>query len=431
MTTPTLPTDSTFPQAGDKALTLALSLAQAEKAIHDFTAGQVDAIVDPAGRTYLLRPAQEHLREEVQRLRAILESSGDGITVVNRGGLIVSQSRTASRMLGFETGEQIGRSVFDLVDPGELHQFYSVFFNVIEGFRADAVAEFHLLARNGSYRAIEATVSKLQDPVQMCVVLTCRDVSVRRPAHEESIRREVVLAGALLDRDRFLAVLSHELRVPLSPIRLGLDLLDGEELSPDAHSSLRMVRRNLDLQAHLLDDLMDFTTLGQQKVRLRSAAIDAHEAIRLVLEICRSDLTAARIEVRLDLRAVENVVLADPVRLKQVLWNLVKNAVKFSPPDSRITVSTTDQTSGWLTIEVADEGMGIEPALLAVVFDSFRQGDPASAPRNDGMGLGLFIAKGMTEAHGGTLTVHSEGRGKGATFRLAIPTAPANRATVV
>jgi len=136
-------TDGTDPPAGANATTLALSLAQAEKAIHDFTAGQVDAIVDPESRAYLLRPAQESLREEVLRLRAILKSTGDGITVGNRGGLIVSQNRAATRMPGYHPGEVVGRNFFGLVDAGELHQFYSAFFNVIEEFRADAVLEFH------------------------------------------------------------------------------------------------------------------------------------------------------------------------------------------------------------------------------------------------------------------------------------------------
>lgn len=420
-------TNPAVPPSGEKALTLALSLAQAEKAIHRFTAGQVDAIVDSEGHTYLLRPAQEHLRDEERRLRTILNSSGDGITVVNRDGLIVSQNRTATRMLGYATGELIGRSFFELVEAGEMYQFHSAFFNVIEDFRADAVVDFHLLSRDGSYRAIEATASKLRDSLQMCVVLTCRDVTIRRPAHAESMRREVELAGSLLDRDRFLAVLSHELRVPLSPIRLGLDeldelnALDGVALCPDVQSTLQMIRRNLDLQSHLLDDLIDFTTLGQHKVRLRLEAIDAHEAIRLVLEICRSELTAARIEVQLDLQAAESVVLADPVRLKQVMWNLLKNAVKFSSPGSRISIVTAELATGWLTIEVTDQGIGIESALLPFVFDSFRQSNLASARGIDGLGLGLFIAKGMAEAQGGTLTVLSEGRDKGATFRFLLP----------
>jgi two-component system CheB/CheR fusion protein len=110
------------------------------------------------------------------------------------------------------------------------------------------------------------------------------------------------------------------------------------------------------------------------------------------------------------------------------MWNLVKNAVKFSPPGSRISIATSTDAAGWLTIEFADHGIGIEQDLLPLVFDPFQQGDLSGLQRHDGLGLGLFIAKGLAEAQGGTLTVLSEGRGKGAKFRLALPTAPPNPA---
>ncbi len=415
------------PRSSEKAITLALTLAQAEEAIHAFSENQVDAIVDQEGRTHLLRPAQEHLRQQAQHLLNLLDSIGDGITVLNQGGMIVSQNLAATRMLGYGSGELIGQSFFDFVKAEELSGFYAAFFKVIENFLADEVVEFQLLDSSGLYRRIEATVSKLRDPTEMGVVLNCRDVSVLRPAHAESMRREKELADSLVDRDRFLAVLSHELRVPLSPIRFALDDLRNEELSPSVQSNLEMIRRNLDVHQHLLDDLIDFTALGQSKVRLRLEAIDAHETVRNVLETCRNAVTAARVEVRLDLQAADRLVLADSVRLQQVLWNLVKNAVIFSPPGSYITITTANQTNSWLTIEITDHGTGIDPKLLPFVFDSFRQGDLTSAPCHDGLGLGLFIAKEMAEAQGGTLTAFSEGRGKGAMFRFTLPTTPPTR----
>ena len=176
MTTAHQPNPSTTPQGSEKAITLALSLAQAEKAIHEFTSGQVDGIVDADGRAYLLRPAQERLRENEHRLRAVLESTGDGITVVDRSGLIVFQNRAATWMLGYQQDELLGLSFFELVDGGELHQFQSAFFNVIEDFRADAMVEFHLRARDGSYLKVEALVSKLRDFATASVVLSCRDM---------------------------------------------------------------------------------------------------------------------------------------------------------------------------------------------------------------------------------------------------------------
>ena len=160
----------------DKALALALSLAHAEIRLHALTAGQVDAIVDPAGRTYLLRPAQEHLRQNERRLQAVIESAGDVITVLDRGGRIISQNRVATRLLGYEPGNLVGRSLFDLVHPDDLPQFYSAFFNVIEEFQVDAIVQFRHRHSDGSYRALEATVSRLRDVSVSLVVLVCRDV---------------------------------------------------------------------------------------------------------------------------------------------------------------------------------------------------------------------------------------------------------------
>jgi PAS domain S-box-containing protein len=316
----TATTHPSFPNAThgpDKAITLALSLAQAEKAIHEFTSGQVDAIVDSDGRAYLLRAAQEHLRQDENRLRTIQDSVGDGITVVNRDGLVVSQNRAASRMLGYRSDEMVGLSVFDLVESGELHQFHSAFFNVLEEFRADAFVEFHLRSHDGSYRRIEAIVSKLREVSANCVVLTCRDTTLRRPTPEPTTLREAALTAALLDRDRFLAVLAHELRAPLSPILLGIAELQEDEHSPEIKATLEMISRNVDVQSRLIGELGDFTAVGQHKVRLRPEPLDTHEVIAFVVEICRNEIDAAQIGLSLDLSATDSVVVADSVRLQQ------------------------------------------------------------------------------------------------------------------
>ena len=142
----------------EKAITLALSLAQAERAIQAFSAGQVDAIVDTDGRTYLLRPAQERLRASETHLQAIIDSAADVITVVDRRGVILFQSRTISRVLGYAPDELLGQSIFELIYAADLDQLYTAFFNVIEGLHERAMVEFHHPVRDGSYRLIEATV---------------------------------------------------------------------------------------------------------------------------------------------------------------------------------------------------------------------------------------------------------------------------------
>jgi two-component system CheB/CheR fusion protein len=435
---------STFPQGSDKAITLALSLAQAEKAIHEFTSGQVDAIVDAEGRAYLLRPAQERLRENEDRLQIILESTGDGITVINREGFIVSQNRGGTRMLGYERDELLGKNFFELLDPVESHRFYSAFFNVIEDFRADAIVEFSLQARDGLYLKVEAMLSKLRATGVARIVLTCRDTTQRSPAQEEADRREATLieesltkdrreaelVEQSLSKDRFIAMLSHELRTPLSPISLGVEELREDERFIEAWPTLTMIRRNVDLQSRLLEELFDFTKVGQHKVQMRLEAIDAHEAVGFVLEICKAEIAAAEITVLLDLAATEKRVLADSVRLQQVMWNLVKNAVKFSAPGSIIAITSANDVAGELTLQFIDHGVGIEPALLPLLFNPFRQGNHDKPHLSGGLGLGLFIAKGMIEAQEGTLSVASDGHGQGATFCVTLNTCAQNQPCV-
>ena len=158
-------------------ITLALRLAQAESALHALSAGQVDAIVDPDGRAYLLRPAQEHLRQNETRLQALLDSAADAITVVDRGGMILSQSQAVRRVLGYESEDLVGRSIFERIHDSDLPQTYAAFFNVIEEFRTDALVEFRHRTRGGSYRLIEAAVAKLRDLNSRSVVFSLRPIT--------------------------------------------------------------------------------------------------------------------------------------------------------------------------------------------------------------------------------------------------------------
>jgi two-component system CheB/CheR fusion protein len=405
---------------------LAQHLASAERALRIFTEDKVDAIVDANGSTYLLRPAQEHLRENERWLDSVIESAADVITVVNREGAILSQSRPVSRVLGYEKEELVGESIFDLVHDEDLPAVHSAFFNVIEGIQEHATAQFNHRARDGSWRLVEATLGKLRDCASASVVLSLRPIS--RPGKDAMVfeRHEPDSAESTLPKDRFLAMLAHELRTPLMPVLLGISEMQEDGRLTAAEPILAMMRRNIELQCRLLEELTDFTTIGQHKVRLRLEPIDVREAVRYVLEICRSEIAASRMEVLLDFGAADNMVLADSLRLQQVMWNLVRNAIKFSPPGSSISIASANETPDSITLEFVDHGMGIAPDLLPLVFDPFQQGERLKDQKHyGGLGLGLFIAKGLAEAQDGTLVVSSEGHGLGATFCLILKLAPA------
>ncbi len=316
----------------DKAITLALSLAQAERAIHAFTAGQVDAIVDADGQPYLLRPAQTQLRQEASRLRAILDSSPDQIMVLNRAGVVVAQH---GRVPALDREDLVGRSIFTLIHEDDLTKLYSVFFNIAEGLRVNATVQFRLQACTGAWLYVEATAAQLNDGASPQVLLILRPVHDAHPIPAERPRLRVPAVPPVAPaKDRFLSMLSHELRTPLTPILLGVAEMESDERFADAAPALAMIRRNVELQARLLDELMEFTLVGEHKVRLRLEPLDLRAHIGYVLETCQSELTAAQITVLLDFAPGSGgvMVCADSLRLQQVMWNLVKNAIKFRRP---------------------------------------------------------------------------------------------------
>ncbi len=404
-----------------KTAALALRLAEAENALHVLTLGQVDAIIGPGGKAYLLRPAQEQLRQNERQQQAVLESVPDVLAVVDRGGVILSENRAVRGLLGYAPEELVGSMLFRLIHAADVRAVYSAFFNVIENYKEGATVRFRHLTRDGSYCLVEATLGKLHGVSPESVVFSLRPITNRLGGNEPALP-EAAGGQSPPGKDRFLAMLSHELRVPLSPIILGVNELQEDERFSEARPTLGMIQRNIELQSRLLEELTDFAAVGQHKLRLRLESIDVHEAVRLVLEICGSEIAAAAIEVRLDLRAAKSMVRADSLRLQQVIWNLVKNAVKFSTRGSRVSITSANDAPGSITLEFADHGVGIAPELLPLVFDPLQQGDESMQHRFGGLGLGLFIAKGLATAHQGTLTVASEGRGQGATFRLRLKT---------
>lgn len=218
-------------------------------------------------------------------------------------------------------------------------------------------------------------------------------------------------------KDRFLAMLSHELRTPLTPILFSSSILMEDPTVPDAiREHLRVIVKNAELEARLIDDLLDVTRISRGKLHLSFGIADAHEALRSVLETCSSELINHQLQVSVDLQATNYQLCADVDRLQQVFWNLLKNAIKFTPREGQIRIRSMNLRSDLLSIEVQDSGKGIAPGVVARIFDPFEQ-----AENSEGLGLGLAICKNIVELHGGRITVNSPGLGNGATFVVEIP----------
>jgi PAS domain S-box-containing protein len=224
-------------------------------------------------------------------------------------------------------------------------------------------------------------------------------------------------------KDRFLAVLSHELRTPLTPVLAGVDeLLLDDGLPPEVRGLLEMVRRNVELEARLIDDLLDVTRIAQGKLTLNRAVVDAHELIHRAVDICLPEVRAKDLDLDLHLAARGHHVEADPARLQQALWNLIKNAVKFNRDGGRLTICTRDEGDR-LAVDVSDTGIGIGLEAMPSIFDAFEQGNPTITRQFGGLGLGLAISRSVAELHGGSLTAESPGEGFGSTFTLRLPRA--------
>jgi signal transduction histidine kinase/HAMP domain-containing protein/ActR/RegA family two-component response regulator len=227
-------------------------------------------------------------------------------------------------------------------------------------------------------------------------------------------------ARSNLAKDQFLAMLSHELRTPLTPVLASALALESEPALPqDIHDSLHMIRRNVELEARLIDDLLDLTRIDRGKVQLNLEVVDAHTLLQNALEICQAEIDRKGLRRSLNLGARKVHLRADPARLQQIFWNLINNAVKFTPSNGQISISTSNSSEGELHVGIADTGLGIEPESLPKIFDAFEQGGRTQL---GGLGLGLAISKALVEAHKGTITAQSAGRNKGSLFTLVFPT---------
>jgi two-component system CheB/CheR fusion protein len=242
----------------------------------------------------------------------------------------------------------------------------------------------------------------------------------RQQIQEELQQQKDVAESANAAKDRFLANLSHELRTPLTPILIWAGgMANDPSLSQEVSDGLQMVCRNVELEARLIDDLLDLTRITRGKLQLHLRKSDAHDLLKHAMEIVREDISSRELQLSVELNAAEHVVLADAPRLQQVFWNLLRNASKFTPGRGAVTIRTFNPQPRALMIEISDTGVGIDPQHLEKVFEAFEQ----VGTHREGLGLGLAISKAIVEMHQGSIRAFSEGLGKGAKFVIDLQTA--------
>jgi two-component system CheB/CheR fusion protein len=385
----------------------------------DRIAGVVFTFLDITAR----REAEDTLRESEARFRAIVSQAAAGVANVDLAGRITLANPRFCEITGYGEAELIGKNLLDLADPQELtrnaHRFQGL---ATEGLSYDI--ETRYVRKDGTAIWVHTSVTDIRNAEtgSRSAVVIVLDVTKRRQAESELIDAKQAAEAANHSKDRFLAVLSHELRTPLTPVLMAVAALEHDpELRPDVREDLTMVKRNIELETKLIDDLLDLNRISSGKLELAIEPVDLNETVRHVCGICQSQVFERGTRLETKLQEGDAMIAADSARLQQVLWNVLKNAIKFSAEDGTIRVTTARLPDGRWQVRVEDSGIGISREILPHIFDAFEQGGTTVTKQFGGLGLGLAISKAVVELHRGSIRAESSGVGQGSTFIIELP----------
>jgi PAS domain S-box-containing protein len=417
-------------------------LAELEETLNAIRSGEVDALIvnGPNGdQVYSLKGAEAPYR-------AFIEHMHEGAVTLSDDATVLYCNKRFADMVGLALEKVIGKSLLPLVMEEDRPLAASLI-----GDNAPGSGNVKLRRKKGGAVPVRLSVNPLADQegggaVTRCLVVTDLTEHHERKMLSEALKKlqtsqsklqaqyeevqavQRALEEASAAKDDFLAALSHELRTPLTPVLLTANAMAVDPSLPgELRGDLDMIRRNVELEARLIDDLLDLTRITRGKLTIAPKPVDLHEMLMLALDICRADTVAKglRFVVRKD--ATFHYVSGEAVRLQQVFWNLIRNAMKFTPQGGTITVTTKNprregNETPEVIVTVSDTGLGISPDARKRIFNAFEQGSGDITRRYGGLGLGLTISKRLVDLHGGMIGVASDGEGKGATFTVALPT---------
>jgi PAS domain S-box-containing protein len=384
---------------------------------HDPPEARLAAIVASSGDAIISKDLK-HLEREAFRLAAIVASSEDAIVSKDLNGVILTWNHAAERIFGYAPEEAIGRNITFIIPEDRLAEETEVLTRIRAGL---SVEHFETMRRHkdGTPITISLTVSPIRDAAGGIIGASkiARDVTVQRRLKDEADQASRM-------KDEFLAVLSHELRTPLNTVLGYARMLRREDRRMDREMRKRALvalERNADTLTRLVNDVLDTSRIVTGKLRLSMEPLALAEVVDAALDTVRppADAKGVRMDAELE-RGLS--VLGDRDRLQQVVWNLVSNAIKFTPTEGTVTVFMRRAGSG-AEIRVADTGIGIAKADLPYVFQRFWQAQTGASREYGGLGLGLALARYLVELHGGSIAADSDGPGSGATFSVTLPVA--------
>jgi PAS domain S-box-containing protein len=379
--------------------------------------------------------AQDSLQRALDFDETVMSSMGEGLYTVDKEGRVTFMNPAAQKMFGWTLDEMLGRKIHDVVH--HTHPDGTFFppeecagLNVLKQGLTLKNYEDVFIRKDGSFFDVVYTSSPLSSKGEITgLAVVFSDISQRKQldqerekllAAEQEARAEAEKANRL--KDEFLATLSHELRNPLNVVIGYAEILRRSQSHPPEFvvKAADTIRRNAMAQAQLVSDLLDLSRLQMGKLSLNRQPVSLSTILSDAIETVRAESTAKSITLETELAETPIVVEGDPIRLGQIAWNLLNNAIKFTPPEGRVTVNMF-QDGAHAKVTIADTGQGISPEFLPHVFEMFRQADAGAARKQGGMGIGLALVKQLAELHGGGVAVDSPGVGQGATFTVSIP----------
>ncbi|MDX6443302.1 MAG: hypothetical protein QOH71_376 [Blastocatellia bacterium] len=394
---------------------------------------EVHAYPAAEGLTVYLRDITERKRseEEIKFRARLLNSVEQGVIATNLEGKIIYWNAFAEQLYGWSAAEAIGASIFDRTVANASKELGEQIFSQMK-IGGSWSGEFLVRRRDGKIFPALVTDSPIfNDKNELIgIVGVSSDISAQKRAEEErtklldaerEARAEAERANSL--KDEFLATLSHELRNPLNVVIGYADILLRSNEAREHElvmQAAKTIRRNALAQSRLVSDLLDLSRLQMGKLSINQQPVSFSTIITDAIAAVRDEAAAKEISLEVDIEDEILVVEGDPLRLAQIAWNLLHNAVKFTPAQGRIKI-TLSRAGEEVFLAVADTGQGIEPEFLPHVFEIFRQADASSSRRHEGMGIGLALVKQLVGLHGGRVHVESAGVGQGATFAVWIP----------
>ena len=404
---------------GRETVEASLYLEQAYMALSAATFLVLGAAVRDRRRAEQAREqAEAVIRDSEQRYRSLAEAVDQLMWIEDAAGRTTYVNRRWEEFVGGGLERAQAPRGNDLVHPDDAEYVAETRRRSLED-RTPYRVEYRLRSGGGQYRWVLARVVPVKDPDDRVTAwfAAAADIHDLKTAEEDLRRAKNDAEDANRAKDQFLAALSHELRTPLTPVLALASALERDfALPPDARRRLEIVRRNAELEARLIDDLLDLTRIAKGKLQLDSELVDVDQELDRVVEICREDADAKGVILEREGGGTGMHVRGDPARLQQVFWNILNNAVKFTPRGGRVVVRSSVASAERVAVEIRDTGSGIDPASIGRIFRPFEQ----AAPGSGGLGLGLAISTALVEAHGGTLTASSEGPGRGAAFRVEL-----------